>query len=75
MNLRLIGMAALSLMLAAPAMAAQDTHHHRAHRELSVQQTPRVGYSRPYEAYGFDRGDEFSPANPSSDFDRRNTFN
>ncbi len=75
MNFRLIGIAALSLMLASPAMAAQGHHHHRMHRQLSVQQAPRVGYGRPYEAYGFDRGDDFAPGNSSGDFERRNTFN
>jgi hypothetical protein len=63
MNFRLIGAAALSLMLATPAMAMQHgyRHHYVSH---SVSR-----------AYAFDRGSGYAPGNVSSDFDRRNTFN
>jgi hypothetical protein len=63
MNFRLIGAAALSLMLATPAMAVQHGyHHHYDHVSHSVSR-----------AYAFDRG--YAAGNVSSDFDRRNTFN
>jgi hypothetical protein len=65
MKFRLIGLAALSLMLAAPAMAMQHGyHHHYSHVSHRVSR-----------AYAFDRGYDFAPGNVYSDFDRRNTFN
>jgi hypothetical protein len=63
MNFALIGAAALSLMLATPAMARQHgfRHVHVSHRVSG--------------AYAFDRGYGFAPGNVYNDFDRRNTFN
>jgi hypothetical protein len=65
MKFRLIGVAALSLMLATPAMAMQHGyHHHYGHVSQRVSR-----------AFAFDRGYNFVPRGVSSDFDRRNTFN
>jgi hypothetical protein len=77
MKLRLIGAAALSLVLATPAMAMQHRHHHYGyvHKEPSVQDAPRLGYGSSYGAYNYYPEDEFAPDNPVFDFDRRNTFN
>jgi hypothetical protein len=67
--LRLIGEAALSLMLATPAMAMQRRyHHHYGHFHK------KFGYGSTYGAYAFDRGYDFAPRNIRNDFDRRNTF-
>lgn len=77
-NFGMIGALALSLMIATPAMAAQARHHHYgyAHRVLPIQHARDFPYGSVYNAYGFDRGDEFAPGNAfQSDFDRRNTFN
>jgi len=62
-NFRLIGAAALSLLLATPAMAM-----HRGNRYGHFSQ-------RAYRACASDRGHDFVPENYSNDFDRRNTFN
>jgi len=62
----LIGAAALVLLVATPAMAAQRVGHHRY---VSVRHGQN--YRSFYGAYGFDRGNDSS----SGDFDRRNTFN
>jgi hypothetical protein len=65
MNFRLIGAAALSLMLATPAMAMHHGYrHHYAHVSHRVS-----------GAYALDRGYDFAPGNVYNDFDRRNTFN
>ena len=65
MKFRLIGVAALSLMLATPAMAMQHGyHHHYGHLSHRVS-----------KAFAFDRGYYSAPGNISGDFDRRNTFN
>jgi hypothetical protein len=64
-NFSLIGAAMLSLMLAAPAMAAQHSYrHHTRHYSQRV-----------YGAYARDRGYDFVPGNTYGDFDRKNTFN
>ena len=65
MNFRLIGAAALSLMLVTPAMAMHRGNHHR-YGHFS---------QKAYRAYASDRGHDFVPENYSNDFDRRNTFN
>jgi hypothetical protein len=65
MNYRLIGAAALSLLLATPAMAMHRGNHHR-YGHFS---------QRASRAYASDRGYDFAPENYSNDFDRRNTFN
>ena len=65
MNFRLIATAALSLLLATPAMAMHRGHHrHYAHFS-----------QRASRAFAFDRGYNYVPENFSGDFDRRNTFN
>jgi hypothetical protein len=71
MNFKLITAAAVSLLVATPALAAQRAAHHRyshAHARL-------FNYRSVYGAYGFDQGGNFAPDNISGDFDRRNTFN
>jgi hypothetical protein len=67
-HFRLIGAAALSLMLATPAMAMQHHHHYGYTHKKS-------GYGSIYGAYAFDRGHDFGSRNIYNDFDRRNTFN
>jgi hypothetical protein len=77
-NFKLIGAAALSLLLASPAVAMPQRDHHRyaySHRMSPAQHVRNFGYGSPYEAYGFDRGNDFDRGNVSGDFDRRNTFN
>jgi hypothetical protein len=77
-NFKLLGAAALSLLVAPPAVAAPQRDHHRysySHRISPVQHTRNFGYGSPYEAYGFDRGDDFARGISSGEFDRRNTFN
>jgi hypothetical protein len=76
-NFRLIGAAALSLMLATPAMAMHHDHHHhygRVHKELNAL---KFRYGSTYGAYNYYPRDEFAPDVDidSLDFDRRNTFN
>ena len=69
MNISLIGAAALSLMLATPAMAMQHSYHHHygyIHRESPVLNAPKFDYRSAYGAYNF---------YPEHDFARRNTFN
>jgi hypothetical protein len=77
-NLKLIGTVTLSLLVAAPAVAMpQRDHHHYSysHRISPVQHARGFSYGSPYEAYGFDRGNDVDRGNLSADFDRRNTFN
>ena len=77
-NLKLIGTVMLSLLVVAPAMAmSQRGHHHHsyAHRMSPVQHARGFSYGSPYDAYGFDRGNDSDRGNFSADFDRRNTFN
>jgi hypothetical protein len=77
-NYKLIGAAALSLLVAAPAVAMPQRDHHRygySHRMSRVQHARNFGYGSVYKAYGFDRGDDVARGNFSADFDRRNTFN
>jgi hypothetical protein len=73
MNYRLIGAAALSVMLATPAMAMQHRHHH--HYGYIHKGSPEFGYGSTYGAYAFYPRDDFAAGNHSLDFDRRNTFN
>ncbi len=76
MNFRLIGAAALSLMLATPVMAAgyvgvhRGYHYHHAQvtaPELPVQDAPRLGYGTGYRTYhsgyGGLYGDGYYPGN------------
>jgi len=67
-NFRLIAAAALSLLLATPAMAMHRGHHHHGYVRSWL---PHFDYHSVRGAYAYDRG----PGNISSDFDRRNTFN
>jgi hypothetical protein len=65
MNFRLIGAAALLLLLATPAMAMHRGNHHRyGHFSQRVSR-----------AYASDRGYDFAPGNIDSGFESRNTFN
>lgn len=67
MNFRLIGAAALSLMLATPAMAMhRGYHHHYGHV---------IHRGAAYRAYNFYPRHDFAPGNVDDDFARRNTFN
>jgi hypothetical protein len=75
MNFRLIGAAALSLMLLTPAIAMQHGHHHHYGYVHEEHNAPRFGHGSAYGAYAFSPGDEFAPGNAYEDFDRRNTFN
>jgi hypothetical protein len=72
MNFRLIAAAALSLMLATPAMAMHHGYHHHGYVHSGW---PHFGYHSTRGAYAYDRGYNFAPGNAYSDFDRRNTFN
>jgi hypothetical protein len=75
---KLIGAAALSLLVAVPAAAMPQRHHHHYgyfHRMPAVQHARNFGHGSAYEAYGFDKGDDLARGNFSNDFDRRNTFN
>jgi hypothetical protein len=73
-NFKLIGAAAVALMLATPAMAMQRGHHQH-YTQSSALGALKSRYGSAYGAYGFDRGDEFAPGNVVNDFDRKNTFN
>lgn len=63
---RLIGAAALSLLIATPVVAMQRADHHR---RVSLLRHAR-NYRSIYRAYGFDRDGDIR-----ADFDRRNAFN
>ena len=73
MNLKLIGAAAVALLVVAPTMAAQRVDHHRhAYRT----QTRNFDYRSVYDAYGFYPDGGLAPGNAfGGDFDRKNTFN
>jgi hypothetical protein len=73
MNLKLIVAAALSFLVATPALAMQHSDHHRQSRR--VQHAKKFDYRSAYRAYDFDPGDDFAPGNIDEDFARRNTFN
>jgi hypothetical protein len=68
-NVKLIGAAALSLLLAGPAMAMH--HNRRAQQELPVQDALRFGYSEGvcgyHSGYGGLYGDGFYPDNVCED--------
>jgi hypothetical protein len=75
-NFGLIGAAAVALVAATPAIAAQVHHHHRyayARRVAPVQDLRHAGLpADAYEYYGIDK---FYPEeNYDADFDRK-TFN
>jgi hypothetical protein len=78
-NFGLIGAAAIALLAATPAMAAQVRHHHRYAytRRVAPLQDPRQSSLAPadgaYEYYGIDK--YYPEENYDADFDRRNTFN
>jgi hypothetical protein len=75
---KLIGAVTLSLLIASPAVATpQRDHRHYSysHQMSPVQHARGFSYGSPYEAYGFDRGNDFNRGNSSGDFERRNTFN
>ena len=74
---RMIGAAALSLLVATPAAAMAQGHQHR--NGYARQVSPVLGargftYRSVYGAYALDKSDAGS-ANTSDDFARRNTFN
>ena len=77
-NFRLIGMAAIALLAATPAMAAQVRHHHRRAYARRVAPVQNPGQSRlgqtdgAYEYYGIDK--YYPEENYDADFDRKNTF-
>ena len=77
MNYKLIGAAALSLMLATPAMAMHRGYHHHYgyfHQQAPVQNALKFGST--YGAYNFYPRHDFAPGEDyRDDFDRRNTFN
>ena len=73
MNLKLIAAAALSLLVATPALAMQHSDHHR--RPRRVQHAKKFDYRSAYRAYDLDPGDDFASGNIDDDFARRNTFN
>jgi len=81
MNFRLIGAAALSLMLATPAMAMHHRYHQHngqvIHSKLPVRDAQKYSYGSTYGAYNFSPRDDFAPDYnvDDLDFDRRNTFN
>jgi hypothetical protein len=81
MNFRLIGAAALSLMLVTPAMAMHHRYHQRygqvIHSKLPFRDAQNYGYGSTYGAYNFHPRDDFAPDHniDDLDFDRRNTFN
>jgi hypothetical protein len=73
-----IGAVTLSLLVAAPAVAMprRDYRHYSySHRMSPIQHARGFSYGSPYQAYGFDRGDDVDRGNFSGDFERRNTFN
>jgi hypothetical protein len=77
MNFRLIGAAALSLVLTAPAMAMQHRYQHddsqAAYGELPVQDALEYGNGSTYGAYNFSpRDDSFAEHEGRSDFPRYN---
>jgi hypothetical protein len=78
-NFGLIGAAAIALLAATPAMAAQVRHHHRYAyaRRVAPVQDPRQSWLGPaesaYEYYGIDK--YYPEENYDADFDRKNTFN
>jgi hypothetical protein len=77
-SFKIVGAVALSLLVAAPAVAAQVGHHHYryAHRMLPIQHARDFRFGSVYNSYGLERGDEFAPGNAyQNDFERRNTFN
>jgi hypothetical protein len=65
MNFRLIGAAALSLVLATPAMAMHQRYHldqgRVIHSELPVLESPDYGDGSTYGAYNLSPHNEFSP--------------
>ena len=72
-RVRLIGAVALSLLSATPVLAAQHVdfgHYSHSRGALPTQRARNFN-----NAYGFDRGANFTFDNLSADFDRRNTFN
>ena len=70
-NFKLIGVTVLSLMIAAPAMAAQQSHRYRDGRELPVQDALHFGYDSGRCGYHSGRGglygDGYYPDNVCSD--------
>ena len=77
-NFGLIGAAAIALLAATPAMAAQVRRHHRdayARRVAPVQNPGRSSLGPAdgtYEYYGIDK--YYPEENYDADFDRKNTF-
>jgi hypothetical protein len=71
MNFKLIGAVVLSLLIAAPAMAAHQRHYSRDGRELPVQDALDFGYDAGRCGYHSGRGglygDGLYPDNVCSD--------
>jgi hypothetical protein len=70
-NVRLIGAAVLSLMLAGPAMAMHHDQHYRANHDLPVQDAVHFGYGvgrcSSHSGYGGLYGDGLYPGNVCTD--------
>jgi hypothetical protein len=68
---KLIGAMALSLIIASPAVAAQQAHHDRERHELPVQDALHFGYSSGrcgyHSGYGGLYGDGLYPGNVCTD--------
>ena len=75
-NFGLIGAAAIALLAATPAMAAQARHRHRHAyaRRVAPVQDPRRSWLGPADGayYGIDK--YYPEENYDADFDRKNTF-
>ena len=75
-NFRLIGAAAIALLAATPAMAAQVRHRHAYARRVAPVQNPGQSWlgqtDGAYEYYGIDK--YYPEENYDADFDRKNTF-
>lgn len=71
MNIKWIGAAVLSLMIATPAMAAHQRYDHRDGRDLSVQDAWHFGYGSGrcgfHSGYGGLYGDGYYPDNACKD--------
>ena len=75
-KLKLVGAAAVTLLLASPSMGAQRVDHNRFSYRMSPVHYGSVGHRSVYDAYGLYLGGGFAAGSASDgDFARRNTFN
>jgi hypothetical protein len=75
-KLKLVGAAAVALLLASPAVAARRVDHNRYSYRVSPVHHGNVGHRSVYDAYGLYPGSDFAPGDAyNGDFARRNTFN